>query len=236
MRQPKNVTFGALLLTTALIAAGAAHAQDAQDAQDFIPKQAGQVLVRVRGIAVTPAESGSWSLPSGANLAGSSTSLGTSQVPEADFSYFITDNIAVELIAGVTRHDVKVDVAGSQIANAGHVWLLPPTLTLQYHPFPKARFSPYIGAGLNYTVFFNAGGWDSAGGVPLTKVKYTDSVGGAFQAGVDYALGGPWSLNADVKKLILSTTAKATSPGIGVLKSDVDINPWIFGMGVGYRF
>ncbi|MDR3519008.1 MAG: OmpW family outer membrane protein [Azospirillaceae bacterium] len=208
----------------------------AASAQEFTPKQAGQLLVRLRGIAVAPVENGTWKLPSGAEIAGSGTTLGSSQVPEADFSYFITDNIAVELIAGVTRHDVKVNVSGTQIANAGHVWLLPPTATVQYHPFPAAQFSPYIGAGINYTFFFNAGGWDSSSGVPLTKVKYSDNVGGAFQVGFDYALSGPWSLNLDVKKLILSTTARATSPGIGVLKSDVEINPWIVGIGAGYRF
>ncbi|MFX8335627.1 OmpW family outer membrane protein, partial [Acinetobacter baumannii] len=79
----------------------------------------GDILVRLRGIAVTPDEHGAWTLPNGSVLSTSNTKLGTSQVPEADFTYFITDNFAVEAIAGVTRHDVKVTLGGNEVANAG---------------------------------------------------------------------------------------------------------------------
>ena len=109
----------------------------------------------------------------------------------------------------------------------GSVWLLPPTLTVQYHFAPTARFSPYVGAGLNYTFFYN----EKKGAV--NSISYDDNIGYALQAGIDYAIAGAWSFNIDVKKLWLSTDVKVNG---GALKADVDINPWIFGVGLGYRF
>ena len=111
----------------------------------------------------------------------------------------------------------------------GSVWLLPPTLTLQYHFLPTSRFSPYVGAGLNYTIFYN----EKKGA--LRSISYDDNIGYALQAGIDYAIAGAWSLNVDVKKLWLNTDVKANLGGTA-LKADVDINPWIFGVGLGYRF
>jgi outer membrane protein len=148
-------------------------------------------------------------------------------VPELDFSYFLTDNIAFELIAATTKH--KVDTTN---INMGSIWLLPPTLTVQYHFLPKSRISPYVGAGLNYTLFYNAKKGD------LASVKYENSLGYALQAGVDIAVSGPWSVNFDVKKLWLDTDVKGTLADATStqVKADVDINPWIFGIGVGYRF
>src|SRR3546814_8360966 len=76
----------------------------------------------------------------------------------------------------------------------GNVWLLPPTLTLQYHFLPKSDFSPYLGAGVTYAVFYNE---DVAAG--LRKVDYDNAWGVAFQAGFDYRLTDRWYFNADVK-------------------------------------
>jgi outer membrane protein len=111
----------------------------------------------------------------------------------------------------------------------GSVRLLPPTLTLQYHFTPTARFSPYVGAGLNYTFFYN----EKKGA--LRSISYDDNIGYALQAGIDYAIAGAWSFNIDVKKLWLSTDVTADLGGTK-LKADVDLNPWIFGVGLGYRF
>ena len=73
-------------------------------------------------------------------------------MPEVDFSYFVTDNIAVELIAATTKHDLDWKNPNVDLSS---VWLLPPTLTVQYDFMPKERFSPHIGAGPNYTFFYN---------------------------------------------------------------------------------
>lgn len=68
----------------------------------------------------------------------------------------------------------------------------------------------------------------------MTSVKYDDSVGYALQAGFDYKLDDRWSLNFDVKKLFLNTDVIVNGGAINA--KDVQIDPWIFGLGVGYRF
>ncbi|UEM04476.1 outer membrane beta-barrel protein [Skermanella rosea] len=211
-------------LTAALFAAGTPAPASAQEAAAFKPKAAGDINVRLRGIGVIPTERGDIKTAGGVDTT-LNTRLGNAYVPEVDVSYFITDNIALELIAATTKHDVDA----SNGLDLGSVWLLPPTLTAQYHFAPKERFSPYVGAGVNYTIFYN----EKKGA--LRSISYEDGFGFALQAGIDYAISGPWSLNVDVKKLWLSTDVKANLGGTA-LKADVDINPWIFGVGLGYRF
>jgi outer membrane protein len=104
---------------------------------------------------------------------------------------------------------------------------LPPTLTVQYHFSPDAIFRPYVGAGVNYTIF-----WDE-NGAPGLPMEYEDAFGAALQAGFDYALDEHWFLNVDVKKIFLSTEVSVAG---GAVTADVDIDPWIVGAGFGYRF
>jgi len=194
-------------------------------ASGVVAKEAGDFLVRFRGIAVTPDSSGT------TDAIGGQANIDESYVPELDFTYFFTDNIAAELILATTKHDVTVSnttLPGD--ADLGDVWLLPPTLSLQYHFMPKSDFSPYLGAGVNYTMFYNQGGESS----PVTSVEYEDSFGFALQAGFDYNLGNNWSLNLDVKKLFLETDVKVNGGAINA--KDVNIDPWIFGIGFGYTF
>ncbi|EWY41397.1 membrane protein [Skermanella stibiiresistens SB22] len=211
-------------LTAALFAAGTPAPASAQDAGAFKPKAAGDINIRLRGIGVIPTERGDIKTAGGTDTT-LDTRLGNAYVPEVDVSYFLTENLALELIAATTKHDVDA----SNGLDLGSVWLLPPTLTLQYHFLPKERFSPYVGAGVNYTLFYN----EKKGA--LRSISYEDGFGIALQAGIDYAISGPWSLNVDVKKLWLNTDVKANLGGTA-LKADVDINPWIFGVGLGYRF
>jgi outer membrane protein len=144
-------------------------------------------------------------------------------VPELDASYFFTPNISAELIAAVSRHKVSTDGG----VDAGSAFLLPPTLTLQYHFTNLGKIIPYIGAGVNYTHFFN----EDAGA--LNDVKYDDSFGAALQAGADIPLQGNWFANVDVKKIFINTTAKFSPSGV---RADVDLDPWFVGFGVGYKF
>jgi len=106
-------------------------------------------------------------------------------------------------------------------------WVLPPVLTLQYHFNPKGRVSPYVGAGVNYMMFY--AGSDKNG----FNVNLDDGFGLALQVGVDYAVSGKYSLNADEKKIFFDTDADINN---GALKSTVDLNPWVVSVGDGYKF
>lgn len=196
-------------------------------AQEFKPKEAGDFLIRLRGIGVLPEEDSELTVD-GNEISGEAT-VDDTFVPELDISYFLTDNLALELILATTRHDVEAVDTPLGDADLGEVQLLPPTLTLQYHFLPKERFSPYLGAGINYTVFFDEEEGEAS------SIDYEDSFGFSLQAGIDYALSGNWSLNFDVKKVFLDTDVDTTVAGTDIV-ADVDINPWIIGIGVGYRF
>ena len=200
-----------LFITTAALAfASPALAEES-------PFKAGDFMLRARMIDVAPDVSSSLSI-------GGTVSINDNVVPELDGTYFFTPNISAELIAAVTKHHVGT----SGGADAGSAWLLPPTLTLQYHftQYPTIAI-PYVGAGVNYTHFFN-----ESGGA-LQNVKYDDSFGGALQAGVDVPLKGNWYANFDVKKVYISTTANFSPSGV---RANVDIDPWIVGVGIGYKF
>ena len=225
----KKHLLAALLTATALTGfAGAATAQD------------NPWMLRARAIAMLPDESAALSA-GGAGLAGDAD-IGDQYVPEFDITYFFTDNIAAELILAVTPHDVsavKVTVPGA-LTNAtvdlGDVWLLPPTLTLQYHFRNAGKFKPYVGAGVNATFFFNADEGPVADGM-----DYDPSFGPALQAGFDYDLDGKeggFALNVDVKKIWINTdvTVDFTTALGASVNADVDINPLVVGVGLAYKY
>lgn len=201
------------------LVAGVAQATDT-DYQGF---QAGDILVRARGVAVIPTTG------SEVSTIGGQVDATNSFIPEADVSYFFTPNIAVEAIAGVTGHSVTDRNSSLGNVNLGHVWLLPPTVTAQYHFLPKSVINPYVGFGVNYTVFFNS---DMPSGM---SVHYQNSWGGALQAGADFHLEGNWYANVDIKHIFLSTTATIDT-GSTHLVSGVNIDPTIVGAGIGYKF
>jgi outer membrane protein len=178
--------------------------------------KSGDVLIRARALNVMPDESSSMNIADSVKLSNTFT-------PELDATYFFTPNIAAELIAAVSPH--RVSTKGG--VDAGDVWLLPPTLTLQYHFNQFESVKPYVGAGVNYTHFFGANGGS------LSDPKYDDSFGAALQAGADMPLGNNWYANLDVKKVYINTTAKFSG---GTVRADVDIDPWIVGVGIGYKF
>jgi outer membrane protein len=163
---------------------------------------------------------------------GQHVSVGSSVMPTLGITYFLTDNIAVEAILGVTDHTVKAEPLGLAVYNT---WVLPPVVTLQYRPLPKAPISPYVGAGVNAMVFFSGSNKNGL------STKVTDALGWALQAGVDAPIADKWTLNVDVKKVFVTTAATVGTSGsalseLGTLHSSVHLDPWVISAGVGYRF
>ncbi len=182
--------------------------------------------VRLRGIVVTPNESAT------IQTIGGDADISTAFVPELDFTYFFTEKWAAELILGTTNHDVKAVGTSAGDINLGDVWLLPPTLTFQYH-FTGGNLKPYLGVGVNYTIFYGVND-----GPVADSVDYSNSAGFAFQAGLDYALGDKWFLNVDLKQIYIQTDAvvNATTALGATVGANVDINPLVLGFGFGMKF
>ena len=185
--------------------------------------ESGDWLVRLRAIDVMPNE-GATITPIGGDV-----DIDNSIVPELDITYFFQDQWAVELILGVTPHDVAaVDTAAGDI-DLGDVTLLPPTLTLQYHFAPDASVRPYAGVGVNFTHFFNE---DLPSGSALSTIEYDNSFGFAVQAGIDFDMGNDWFFNVDAKYIDINTDVTID----GAITADVDIDPVVIGLGFGRRF
>ncbi|TDR32719.1 OmpW/AlkL family protein [Hydromonas duriensis] len=177
----------------------------------------GDLIVRGRVITVAPQDS------TAGVLSTVNASVDTKVVPELDFTYMVTKNIGAELILGTSRHSLSSDLGG-----LGKVSVLPPTLTVQYHFSPDAKIRPYIGAGINYTHFYNND--LNVAGTPVSINN--NSFGLAFQAGTDVMLNDKYFVNFDVKYLNIRTNANIGSTNLGSLK----VNPLVFGVGIGRRF
>ncbi len=208
--------------TLALAALALVAATPLAQAQD-----SGNWLVRGRAVYIDPANKGIDGLE-----------VSTKTIPEVDITYFFSPNLATELILTYPqKHDVSL--GGTKIGTLKH---LPPTLMLQYHFTGMQGFRPYVGAGVNLTLFSSvklANGGASIEG---------SSTGLAVGAGFDVPLGGGWMFNVDVKKVQIRTdvgldmgsearreTPKGLNPAhtnIGTLKVD----PLLVGIGIGKRF
>ena len=138
-------------------------------------------------------------------------------------SYFFNENIAVELLAAYPySHDFRLEAVNLD----GEVDHLPPTLSVQYH-FPiDEKWKPYAGIGINWTMFSNA-----KVDAPVS-VNVDDSVGPAAQIGVDYAFNDKWLLNVDLRYIVIEGDVNVQGTKVGT----VDINPWVYGINIGYRF
>ncbi len=234
----KNKIFSIVLASFVLITTMPTHAEE------------GDWVVRLRAATVSPNEDsrlgttvnellGTTAMSSGAEL-----SVSDNTIPEIDISYYFTKHISAELILALgTRHNVRINddsltTIGDQAL--GSVDLLPPTLTMQYHFNPDKLFDPYIGAGLNYTFMLDRNARGTRGAIDGSKIRIDrDSWGYAIQAGIDINLEDNWLINFDVKYLDIDTDVELKGAATGNVWRKVDsldIDPWVFGIGIGKRF
>lgn len=195
------------LRTTALTLLAAALAAPA------LAYEAGDIIVRAGAANVRPDTT-------------DNTAVGTLDVKDntqlgLTATWMATPNVGVQLLAATPfKHDITA--GGNTIGDTRH---LPPTLTVQWYPLAGSKMQPYVGAGLNYTLFFD----DNSS---LGDLKLTNSTGLALEAGVDVVLSDTLVLNAAVWKLDINTDVKLNGTNLG----ELEIDPLAFMIGVGYRF
>ena len=207
-----------LLVGTLLQLATPLAAHEFKPLFDFADKD--RWIIRVRIIDVSPDESSTVTgLP-----AGTKAKADIAWTPELDFTYFFTNNVAAELILATSKHDMSTNTG----VDLGDVWILPPQLTLQYHFNPDGQVRPYAGAGVGYLFYY---GEDAPAAVG--PINYDDGISYTLQAGLDIGIDEHWAVNADVKKVYHNTDVSIAG---GAINADVDLDPWIFGVGLAYRF
>jgi outer membrane protein len=151
--------------------------------------------------------------------------------PTFNISYFLTNHISTELLAAwpfTHGVDLKTAAPGDDKTRVASVEHLPPVLSLNWHFNPKGTFRPYIGAGVNYTIFSSE---ETRGPLRGTQLKLDDSFGAAGQVGVDIGQGN-WFFNANARYIQIESDAELNGADIGT----VEINPWVYGIHVGYKF
>lgn len=161
-------------------------------------------------------------------------------------TWMMSDKWGVELLAA-TPFEHEIELKDLPI-DAGSTKHLPPTVSLQWYPRGGMEgWQPYLGLGVNYTTFFSEDVDNELGGVlgdlldvTSAKLSLDDSFGLAAQAGVDIPLNDKWALNLGVWYIDIGTTADidvTTSTGAKARVSfDVDIDPWVYNVGVAYKF
>ncbi|NQD38947.1 OmpW family protein [Permianibacter sp. IMCC34836] len=162
---------------------------------------------------------------SGEVLPADAISVSDKVIPDFNISYFFTPNWAAELVLTIPQeHDVKVEGLG----NIGSFKHLPPTLTLAYHFSPDSNFRPYVGAGINYTLFMDED--MQVGNAEVTLEN--DSIGAAYRVGFDWVINKDWLLNVDVKKILIGSDVYLDGTKI----SSLDVDPLAIGVGIGWYF
>ena len=178
-------------------------------------------MVRVRATDLIWQNGQSGSVVQGANV-----KAANKVIPEFDVSYFFTKNIAAELVLTYPQ-TININYTANQ-TNLGSIKALPPSLLLQYHFTDLGALKPYVGAGVNYTIFSNRNN--------LGNGAYSvdsSSVGAVGQVGADYMLDKNWGLNIDVKYATMSTNVTSAA---GVNGGKLTLNPWMPSVGVAYKF
>jgi len=197
--------------------------------------QAGDIIVRAGAITVDPHEDSSNVKIGGVKAAGTAATLDSDTQLGLNFAYMLTDKLGIELLAATPfSHDVGTKGLGG--LKLGSVKHLPPTLSLVYYPLDsKSAFQPYVGVGINYTWFFDTELSSEAEGKGFSGLDMKDSWGLAGQIGMDYMLTDNLMLNAQVRYIDIETTGTTYLNGDKV-KVDVDVDPFVYMVGLGYKF
>lgn len=225
-----------LLLVPALLAASIAQAH-----------QAGDIIVRAGAVTVDPREDSGAVELAGAALPGTGATLDSDTQLGLNFAYMLTDKVGIELLAATPfSHEVGVKGVSAltgipgldgKLADIKH---LPPTVSVVYYPLANgSAFQPYVGVGLNYTTFFQEDLSSARKAQGFSSLELDDSFGLAFQVGADYMLSDKWMVNAQVRYIDIDTEATVKGPtalGVQKTKVDVDVDPWVYMVGLGYKF
>lgn len=205
----------------ALVLALPAFAQDAQPWK-----------MRIRAISVAPNDSSETLLNTTTEVA-----VDAMVVPELDFSYAFNARWSAELILATSPHELSTKKGALGGADAGEVWALPPTVTLQYHFLPTtSKVDFYAGLGLNFTLFHSYDLSDDLEALGVTDIDFDSSLGLAGNIGADIQLGKKWFFNLDLKYIDMSTDATLETAAGDLDTIQVDIDPFVFGVGCGFRF
>ncbi len=155
-------------------------------------------------------------------------------------AYFISDRWNVEVLAATPfNHDIDFGTSdplgtGDVLGELKH---LPPTITLNYYlPVGNEAFKPYVGAGLNYTIFFEEEFTGANRNIGLNDLELDNSFGIAIQVGFDYMVNDQWFVNSSIRWIDIDTKASFNLNGTPGSVGDIEVDPLVYSLSLGYRF
>lgn len=208
-----------LVVAMATVASLAPMASQAQSAEE------NPWMIRVRAVSAI------WQNGQSGNASTYDIKAQNQWLPEFDVSYFFTKNIAAELVLSYPQ---KVNIVSNAVpGTTGSITALPPSLLLQYHFTELGALKPYVGAGVNYTIFGNRSNFPQLGnGLTVSNTSF----GAVGQVGADYMFDRNWGLNVDLKYATMSTVTNANSAAPALGTGKLTLNPWMPAVGVTYKF
>ena len=151
---------------------------------------------------------------------------------------FFNDNVAAELSLGVDVMGVKTTTI-SNIANnyqgtlstgykRKNLFMVPLTLTGQYHVAPFGAVRPYVGAGYHGAYIFSK----------IREFKASNCHGFVAQVGVDFVAKDDTLINFDIKQFLRTTkiTYKGDITGGNSVTSKARLDPLVISIGIGFMF
>jgi len=198
-----------------------------------ITTSAAIVVVLLLGSAANAYDQGDWLLRVGVGNVDPKSSNGDVVTVDSgtalvfNGTYFFTPNLGFEILAATPfSHDIKLADGGAKVGETKH---LPPTFSLNYHFDTNSAFKPYVGAGLNYTLFFDE---DTEGDLSDFSLSLDDSIGLAAQLGADFDVSDTMFMNVAIRWIDINTDAELD--GVGV--EEVEIDPLVYSLTVGWKF
>jgi len=199
----------------------------------------GALLIRAGIANVDPDASSSALVLDGTAIGQSEADVDDNTQLGLTFAYMLTDHLAVEVLASTPfKHDISAatGVLGLGEVDAGETKHLPPTVSLLYYPNDNAsKIQPYIGAGINYTLFFDEQVDRQLEGVLGNgSLELDPSWGLSAQAGIDYMINENMFVNASIWWIDIDTDAEFRFPN-NRITTKVDIDPMVYQLTLGWR-
>lgn len=205
--------------------------------------EAGDIVVRAGYAHVAPNDDSDDIVLLGSALPGTHVNVDDGAALGITAGFMFSPSWGLELLAATPfEHDIEADLSSVALGSvdAGSAKHLPPTLSLVWYPMTgnNSAFQPYLGAGINYTTFFSEDvdrQLENVVGASL-DLELEDSWGPAAQIGFDYALNEKWHVNGSIRWIGIDTEAKIKAGGTVITVDDVQIDPIVYQLNLGYTF
>ncbi len=153
-------------------------------------------------------------------------------------TYMLSSKLGIEVLAATPfNHDIEAKGGTLAGASVGTIKHLPPTVSAQYYFMGSSnKFKPYVGAGINYTIFFSEETGSDIEGLGYNDLKLDNSFGLAAQVGFDYQINQKWLLNASAMYADINTKATLSGDGVDNLEVNYDLDPMVYRINAVYKF